>query len=113
MPNPKKPTQRQTRLIKSLVSENSGELLTKKKSALPVATEPGFIAITKLINDARQNAYQAINTALIDLYWQVGEYISRKIQSAEWGDGVVEQLANHRRTRSLVYAVSPALTYFA
>ena len=95
MPNPKKPTQRQNRLIKSLVSENLEESFTSNNAALPVGTEPGFSAITKLINDARQNAYQAINTALIDLYWQVGEYISRKIQSAEWGDGVVEQLANH------------------
>jgi predicted nuclease of restriction endonuclease-like (RecB) superfamily len=30
---------------------------------------------------------------LIDLYWQVGEYISRKIEAAEWGDGVVPRLA--------------------
>ena len=28
------------------------------------------------------------------LYWQVGEYISRKIETAEWGDGVVDQLAS-------------------
>jgi len=38
---------------------------------------------------------QAVNTSLIDLYWQVGEIISRKIVAAEWGDGVVEQLAAH------------------
>ena len=31
----------------------------------------------------------------MDLYWQVGEYISRKIESAAWGDGVVEQLTAH------------------
>lgn len=30
---------------------------------------------------------------MVDLYWQVGEYISRKIASAEWGDGVVDELA--------------------
>ena len=34
-----------------------------------------------------------MNTALIDLYWQVGEYISRKIEAAEWGSGTVENLA--------------------
>jgi predicted nuclease of restriction endonuclease-like (RecB) superfamily len=32
---------------------------------------------------------------LIDLYWQVGEYISRKIEAAEWGDGIVPQLAQY------------------
>lgn len=36
---------------------------------------------------------QAVNTVLIDLYWQVGEIISRKLQAAEWGEGVVPQLA--------------------
>jgi len=40
-------------------------------------------------------ALQAVNTELIDLYWQVGAIISRKIATAEWGDGVVEQLAAH------------------
>jgi len=35
----------------------------------------------------------AVNTELVGLYWQVGEYISEKIASAEWGDGVVDELA--------------------
>jgi hypothetical protein len=35
---------------------------------------------------------QAVNTALIDLYWQI-RAISRKIEAAEWGDGVVDRLA--------------------
>jgi predicted nuclease of restriction endonuclease-like (RecB) superfamily len=38
---------------------------------------------------------QSVNTALIDLYWQVGAIISRKIAAAEWGEGVVDQLAAH------------------
>ena len=32
---------------------------------------------------------------MIDLYWNIGEYISRKIESAAWGEGVVDQLAAH------------------
>jgi predicted nuclease of restriction endonuclease-like (RecB) superfamily len=38
---------------------------------------------------------QAVNTQLIDLYWQVGAYISQKLEQAEWGDGVVKQLAEY------------------
>ena len=38
---------------------------------------------------------QAVNTTLIDLYWQVGQTISQKIAQAQWGDGVVAQLADH------------------
>lgn len=56
---------------------------------------PDFAEITQLIESARQRAYQAVNTALIELYWQVGAYLSAKIKAAEWGEGVVEQLAQH------------------
>ena len=58
-------------------------------------TEAGFSEVVQLIASARQRAIQVVNTSLIDLYWQVGEIISRKIAAAEWGDGVVQQLADH------------------
>lgn len=54
-----------------------------------------FNEITQLVTSARQRALQAVNSSLIDLYWQVGGVISRKIAQAEWGDGVVTQLAGH------------------
>jgi predicted nuclease of restriction endonuclease-like (RecB) superfamily len=54
-----------------------------------------FAEVTQLIADARQRAVLAVNTTLIDLYWQVGQIISQKIGAAEWGDGVVVQLAAH------------------
>lgn len=57
--------------------------------------KPDFSEITQLIAGARQRAYQAVNTTLIELYWQVGAYLSGKIKAAEWGEGVVEQLAQH------------------
>jgi predicted nuclease of restriction endonuclease-like (RecB) superfamily len=56
---------------------------------------PDFAEISRLIESARQRAYQAVNTALIELYWQVGAYLSAKIKAAEWGEGVIEQLARH------------------
>jgi predicted nuclease of restriction endonuclease-like (RecB) superfamily len=62
--------------------------------AHPPADE-GFDAIVQLIDAAKQRAYQAVNTTLIELYWQIGEHISRKIVAAEWGDSVVDRLAAH------------------
>lgn len=59
----------------------------------PQAEPEDFAQVLALIQAARGRAYQAVNTALIDLYWQIGEHISRKIAAAEWGDGVVDQLA--------------------
>ena len=60
-----------------------------------VAGESDFGEILGLIARARQQAFQAVNTALIELYWEVGSVISRKIAAAEWGDGVVDRLAAH------------------
>ena len=61
----------------------------------PSPKTPDFAEITNLIERARQRAYLAVNTALIELYWQVGAYLSAKIKAAEWGEGVVDQLAQH------------------
>ena len=44
-----------------------------------------FTEIVTMIRKARQRAFHAVNTTLIDLYWKVGEYISRKVESAKWG----------------------------
>ncbi len=59
------------------------------------AFQDAFAEVEQLIAAARRRAYQSVNTTLIELYWRIGEYISRKLASAEWGDGVVSQLADH------------------
>jgi predicted nuclease of restriction endonuclease-like (RecB) superfamily len=59
------------------------------------AEDATFSKIVGLIAAAREKSLKAVNTALIDLYWMVGEIISRKIASAEWGDGVVAELAEY------------------
>ncbi len=59
------------------------------------STTARFDEVLALINGARQQALQAVNTRLIELYWQVGAYISHKLEKAEWGDAVVTQLAEH------------------
>ena len=65
------------------------------KLAVSKTAQPDFSEVVHLIAAARQHAYQAVNTTLIELYWQVGAYISNKIKAAEWGDGVVDALAQH------------------
>ena len=67
--------------------------MTGKRPNAP--QDAGFSDIAQLITAARQRAVQAVNTSLIELYWQIGQRISQKITQAEWGDGVVEQLARY------------------
>lgn len=52
-----------------------------------------FDEVVGLIEQARRRAYQAVNTHLIDLYWQVGEFVSRKIDADGWGKSTVQQLS--------------------
>ena len=60
-----------------------------------LAPQADLDEIAALISAARQRAVQAVNTTLIELYWQVGQTISRTIGQAQWGDGVVAQLSGH------------------
>ena len=55
--------------------------------------EVTFSEVVRLIAASREKVAQSVNTALIDLYWELGATISRKIGAAEWGDGTVDRLA--------------------
>lgn len=46
-----------------------------------------------MIEAARGRAFRAVNTELVTLYWQIGAYLSKKLETAEWGDAVVDELA--------------------
>lgn len=56
---------------------------------------PDFSDVVTLIRQARQRAVASVNRELIDLYWNVGAYIHRKMESSEWGDGTIVQLADY------------------
>lgn len=57
-----------------------------------------FTDIIQLIKQSRTNAIRAVNAELINLYWNIGAYISNKIEQSEWGDSVVTELANFVQT---------------
>lgn len=54
-----------------------------------------FADIIQLIKKSRANAIKSVNAELINLYWNIGEYISDKIEQAEWGDSVVIELSKY------------------
>jgi predicted nuclease of restriction endonuclease-like (RecB) superfamily len=57
-----------------------------------------FTEIIKLIAQSRSNAIRSVNRELINLYWLIGANVSNKIDSSEWGDSVVKELANYIKT---------------
>ena len=58
-----------------------------------------FSEVVRMIHNARYNAIKSVNAELVKLYWSIGEYISRKVSSAEWGEAVVDNLADYIRDR--------------
>ncbi len=53
-----------------------------------------FQKITSLIAKAQNNALRTVNKELINLYWEIGKYISEKVNSENWGKSVVEELSS-------------------
>lgn len=54
-----------------------------------------FSEVVGMIHKARYNVIRGVNAELVKLYWNVGQYISKKLATAELGDAVVEQLADY------------------
>lgn len=52
-----------------------------------------FAEVVQLIHKARFNAIRSVNKELINLYWEIGQYISKRIENEEWGKSVVANLA--------------------
>lgn len=64
-------------------------------NSAPTNTNPVFSEVLQHIQQARHKIFSQANTALIDLYWQIGLTISHKVQSEAWGKGVVTELAQY------------------
>ncbi len=54
-----------------------------------------FDSIIKLISDARENAIRKVNDELITLYWNVGKYISKELESKNWGSSYIDEMAKY------------------
>ena len=75
----------------------------KSQPATPATPELPSTAqldeIVRLIEAARSRAVSSVNRELIDLYWNVGATISRRIAANGWGQGTILTLADYIRKR--------------
>ena len=58
-----------------------------------------FSEVVRMIHDARFDAIKHVNVELVKLYWNVGQYISKKLLAAEWGEGTVDRLADYIQSK--------------
>ncbi len=52
-----------------------------------------FDEIISIIDNARTRALKAVNAEMIQMYWNVGEYLSMLCVKSEFGDKVVDKVA--------------------
>ena len=72
-----------------------GKKFDKSEGIAPENTlaSGSFDVVLGLIQAARARAVTAVNTTLIELYWSIGQYISRKAAKDGWGTGTVAELS--------------------
>lgn len=56
-----------------------------------------FQEVLAMIKEAREKVAKVINNELIDLYWNIGHYISNKSVKDGWGSGTVRNLSDFLR----------------
>ena len=52
-----------------------------------------FDDILRMIYSAKQKAEYQVNTTIIDLYWQIGSYVSERAANDGWGKSTVKELS--------------------
>lgn len=61
-----------------------------------------YESIRTVLDGARQNAYRAVNFAMVEAYWQIGQLIVEEEQQgknrAEYGSGLLKYLAQRLTT---------------
>jgi predicted nuclease of restriction endonuclease-like (RecB) superfamily len=58
-----------------------------------------FDEIIAIIENARENAFRAVNRELINMYWDIGAYVSRRVAESGWGKSVVKDFSDFIQSR--------------
>lgn len=60
-----------------------------------VSNNNDFGAVISIIENAKSQALKAVNTELIHMYWEVGEYLSGLCAESSFGDKVIDEVATY------------------
>ena len=62
--------------------------------------ETQFAFVNSLIDRYRSSAIAMVNTTALQMYWEIGQYISLQLKSARWGMKVVGDLADYLKRQN-------------
>lgn len=60
--------------------------------------ENAFDEIVAIIDNAHARAFRAVNAELINMYWEIGAYVSQRVKEGSWGKGIVAEFASFLQT---------------
>jgi predicted nuclease of restriction endonuclease-like (RecB) superfamily len=58
-----------------------------------------FDEVISIIDNAREKAFRAVNQELINMYWEIGKYVSRNVSENDWGKSVVKEFSDFIQSR--------------
>lgn len=59
-----------------------------------------FEKICDMITQAQNKVWQQANNILINLYWNIGQYVSNKVKNDSWGQSIVQELSQYILTKN-------------
>ena len=65
-----------------------------KNKQIVESQEQGFSGIISIIQSHRDTAYRKVNEELVKMYYEIGEYLSKKVASGEYGDKIIATIAD-------------------
>jgi len=72
---------------------------TKTNIDITTIHKEEFEVVYNIISSHRNKVVQVINNESLSMMWEIGGFVSTKIKSANWGDGIVRQLAEYIHTQ--------------
>lgn len=54
-----------------------------------------FTQIIEIIENARTNAYKKVNEELIKMYWDIGAFLSKEAENADFGDAYIDTISEY------------------
>jgi len=60
---------------------------------IELSRQAEYDEIIAIIERTRENTFRAVNREFVSMYWEIGKYVSGKVQSGGWGKSVVSDFA--------------------
>lgn len=70
---------------------------TNGMNEVPVNIQQSFSEVYDIILAHRQRVASVVDNESLLMVWHVGQYVSDKLKTSEWGDGIVRQLSEYIR----------------